>query len=243
MESSPSSKKKIVFSITGLSITCLILLVLWLYLKEKSNLTPFRDQNDISLEPYLEIKPGFHPDSVLKFGYHTKSFHQEYSRSSRDQDWTPAVYPQRVQKILNLLTQIHFKKLPPMKKPLVTLTVEFSNQQSWKAGWDGTHLQWLTGSYSGFGSQLNAADRILMLGGSLSFFPREYNWCPTRPTAFEFLSKKGSSLSLLHIQGEWLRSPSGLNQGKRDRSFGLKIENWLGLYCDLEIEQAIDIDY
>lgn len=195
---------------------------------------------------YLQLRPSFHPDSVLSFKYQKGHFIKEFHRRDRDEVWQPEVYPQRIQGILNLLAQIHFEKQPSDTDFDSIFTIQFSDSQVWKAGWKGTSLKWIDGSMKGYGTQLIPSHLLLMYSGSNTFFPREYTWCQSRPSKFEFVTDSAKKQILISSKGRWEffgdqdRNGNGPNSGK---NLSLQVENWLSQFCQFEVTQAIDNEY
>lgn len=195
---------------------------------------------------YLQLRPSFHPDSVLNIKYQKGHFIKEFHRQDRDGAWQPEVYPQRIQGILNLLAQIHSEKLPSDTDFDSIFTIQFSDSQVWRAGWKGTSLKWIDGSMKGYGTQLIPSHLLLMYSGTNSFFPREHSWCKSRPSKFEFLADSDKKQILINSKGswEWSVDQDRTVYGPNTReNLSLQIENWLSQFCQFEVNQAIDNEY
>ncbi|MBK9038283.1 MAG: hypothetical protein IPL83_03815 [Bdellovibrionales bacterium] len=234
-------KKKVLVISIGAILTVLFIALSFLFGYKYFGASNKSQQPKVDAS-YLQLRPSFHPDSVLNLKYQKGTFIKEFHRQDRDGVWQPEVYPQRIQGILNLLAQIHFEKLPSDTDYESVFTIQFSDSQVWRAGWKGTSLKWIDGSMKGYGTQLIPSHLLLMYNGTNTFFPREYSWCKSRPSKFEFLADPARKKILVNSNGSWKLSGYQAN-ANNEKLLTNKIENWLSLFCQLEITQAIDNEY
>lgn len=194
-------------------------------------------QIDSSEIPFLTFSKEitFHPDSVLEVSWLTYGHSLQLKRPSRKSSWTGTSNQQSVQERLNYLASI---KTSPLEKKdntgFITISLKFDNSQTWSLSTDGKILYWLSGPKAGEGGRIRDEHQQLFLTGKNTFQSKLVSWCPRRPIEFRFQKS-----SLKWIKSKWNSQIEG--QPSRVANGNL-IENWVGKYCQLKVQNLLDND-